>query len=89
MLQKSRIAPPSDLWSLRRQGRAGGPHPIQATLKHVLAAVVLAGAFYALPKIFGPALFHDKFNGAMAGAAIAGEWVRTALVVAFESIPVR
>lgn len=89
MVHKSRIAPPSDLRSLLQQGRAGRSHPVQAALKHLVAAVLLAGAFYALPKVFGPAFFHEQLGGAVSAAAAAGGWVRAALVVAFESIPVR
>lgn len=89
MVHRSRIAPPSDLRSLRQEGRASRSRPVQAALKHVVAAVLLAGAFYALPKVFGPAFFHDQLGGAVSAAAAAGEWVRAALVAAFESIPVR
>lgn len=89
MAHRSRIAPPSDLRSLRQQGRAGRSRPVQAALKHVVAAAVLAGTFYALPKVFGPAFFHDQFGGAVSSAAAAGRWARAALVAAFESIPVR
>lgn len=88
MIQKSRIAPPSEVQAVRRQRGKRPVHPARAALRHV-AVAVLAGAVYALPKLLGPDFFHDWIGGAMAFAAAAGDWVRTALVVAFESIPVR
>lgn len=89
MVQRSRIAPPSDVRSLQQQRREGLPHPGRAALKHLAIAVLLAGAAYASPRLFGPGFFHDQLHGAVAFAASAGEWVRTALVAAFQSIPVR
>lgn len=89
VIQKSRIAPPSEAQAVRRQRGRRPLRPAQAALRHVAVAVLLAGAVYALPKLFGPDFFHDRIVGAMAFGAAAGDWVRTALAIAFESIPVR
>ena len=89
MTQRSRIGPPSDLRSLRQQGRAGWSCPSRAALKNVAAAVLLAGAFFALPKVVGPNFLHDLLSGGLAAAIAAGDWMRAALAYAFDSIPVR
>ncbi len=89
MVQRSRIAPPSDLRSVRQQRRAGPPRPARAAFKHMAAGAVLAGAVYALPALVGPWPPHDARDGARAIAVAAGGWTRAAFVAAFQSIPVR
>lgn len=87
MIQRSRIAPPSDAQMLRRHCGKGPPRLARAALRQVTVAVVLACMVYALPGLVGPGFFHDRVGNALAFAAV-GEWARATLVAAFESIPV-
>ena len=89
MTQRSRIAPPSDLRSLRQQGRAGWSCPSRAALKNIALAILLAGAFFALPRFVGPNFFPHLLSGALTTVIAAGDWMRAALAYAFDSIPVR
>ena len=89
MVQRSRIAPESDVRSLgKRRGKAP-LRPVQATLRNLVVLVLLVALVYALPKLFGPGFFHDQARGVVAFAAAAGDWARAALSAAFQSIPVR
>lgn len=89
MIQRSRIAPPSDVRSLRQQRRGSLPHPGRTALMHAALAALLVGALFASPGVFGPGFVQEQLRGAMAFAAAAGEWARAAMVAAFQSIPVR
>ena len=89
MVQRSRLAPPSDALSLRRERRGGPPRPARAASRHALLAVFFAGAACALPGLVGPGEVRDLAGAVSASASAAGGWARAALVAAFESIPVR
>ncbi len=88
MVQRSRIAPESDLRTLgKRRGKAPS-RPAQATLRNLAALVLLVALVCALPRLFGPGFFHDQARGVAAFAIAAGDWARAALSAAFQSIPV-
>lgn len=89
MVQRSRIASLSDAGSPRRPRGKSQSRPGKAAMKQMAVVLLLAGSFYALPKLLGPGFVHDRLSGALGFAAAAGEWGRSALAVAFESIPVR
>lgn len=93
MNRRSRIAPESEVRSLR-QGRRRGKGPSRpdriAAFRNVSALVLLAVLACALlPALSGPHFFFDRARDAVALAVAAGEWLRAALAAAFQSIPVR
>ena len=87
MVQRSRIAPVSDLRSLGKRGGKAPSRPARAALRNVAVLVLLVGLVFALPQFFGPGFFHDRARGVVAFATAAGSWVRAALAAAFQSIP--
>lgn len=89
MAQRSRIAPVSEMHALRNGGGTKGLRPAPSALKHGLAALMLAALVYFVPKLLGVDLFQDQGPQLAAHVAAAGEWVRTGLVAAFQSIPGR
>ena len=90
MVRSSRIAPESDVRSLRERRGKAPPRPARAAaLRTVAAFALLTALVYATPMLFGPGFFHDRARGVVAFAAAAGDLARAALAAAFQSIPVR
>ena len=89
MVQRSRIAPESDVRSLKKR-RGQAPVDLhRIALRNLAALVLLAALICGLPAFFRPDFFSDQARGLMGFAAAAGEWVRAALAAAFNSIPGR
>ena len=89
MAQRSPVASPSDLRSLRR-GRGKAPvRPAQIALRRRAMLVLLALLLCMLPKVLGPGFLRDQVRGIVAFAIAVGEWMRAAMVAGFQSIPVR
>ncbi len=90
MIQRSRIAPVSEVRSLRQHRGKAPLRPAEAAFRNVMALVIVAAALaYAWPTLFGPAFLHDQARSAAALVITAGDWARAALAAAFQSIPVR
>lgn len=89
MVQRSRIAPPSDLRSLKKSRGRGSAGRAVAVLKNAAMLVLLVALFFTLPKILGPGFWHDQARGVVAFLHVAGDWLRAALSVAFLGVPVR
>ncbi len=89
MVQKSRIAPESYVRHVATRGGKAPRRPGRAVVRHVTVLVLVVGSVHAMPALFGPDFFHDRARDVMGFAAAAGGWVRTAVAVLFQSIPVR
>lgn len=89
MVQRSRIAPPSDLRSLKKSRGGGSAGRAVAVLKNAAMLVLLVALFFALPKVLGPGFWHDQARGVVAFVYAVGEWLRAALSAAFLGIPMR
>ncbi len=88
MVQRSRVAPVSEVRSLRAGGKPRARR-VEAFLRNGTLLVLIAALVFVLPKFVGPGFLHDQARGAMGFAAVAGQWARDALVAAFQSVPVR
>lgn len=90
MSQRPRIAPASEVRSLRKGRGSAGPAPSRAALGSAAALVLLLAALAcALPALVRPGFFFDQARGAVGFTIGAGEWIRAALTAAFQNIPVR
>jgi hypothetical protein len=89
--QRSRLASESEIRSLRQARREKSPfRPGPAAFRNVLALVLLAALACALlPAFSRPHFLFDLARDAVAFAMAVGEWLRSALAAAFQSIPVR
>ncbi len=89
MVQRSCIAPASDVRLFRKRGGKAPLRPSRIAFMNVVALVLLAAVACALPALFRLGFFLDQGRDVAAFAMATGEWARDALAAAFQSIPVR